>query len=130
MAPGQSRRASSRSDGCTGSLVFGPRGESSKGRRAPHLARASEIGAERRWREMGARSISEAKAYIKFAMRRSIGITATRAEAGLVRERLGLLLSGAGAAAARMSSQKAWNERHNREYAEWAFGRGGRGRGH
>ena len=77
---------------------------------------------------MGARSISDAKAYIKFAMRRSIGITATRAEAGLVRERLGLLLSGADAAAARMSTQKAWNERINQEYEEWSFGRGGRGR--
>ena len=84
-------------------LVVGPRAECS-----PDLHRLvdvmAEVGAVRSWRQMGARSVVEARGVIKTRVRRMIGINAARAGAVLKRERLGIALGGGKAAAGRRSS--------------------------
>ena len=50
------------------------------------------IGAERKWREIGAKSVVDAVPIILRRMRRSIGITAVIAEQHLRATRLGIVL--------------------------------------
>jgi hypothetical protein len=108
-------------------LVIGPRAETSKDVER-FIDKCSEIGAERRWRRMGARSQVEAKAYIKFAMRRSIGVVAARANAKLVRERLGICLGRDGTTGAnRRRRAKYFARKVDQEYFNWAAGAGAEG---
>ena len=95
------------------SLVIGPRGEGSKDiHRLINMT--SEIAAEHRWREMGARSVDEARIVFRGRMRRSIGITAVREAAKLKRERLGIVL-GDGKAA---ETRRRWGAHFSRKMQE------------
>ena len=80
-------------------LAIGPRGEISKDLERLIEATA-KIGAERKWRAMGSRSQREAAAVLKNSMRRRIGVVAVRENARLKRERLAIILSPDGGAAA------------------------------
>lgn len=102
-------------------LVFGPRGESSND--VERLIQLSaEIGADRRWRELGARSKVEAKAFIARTMRESIGITAVRAFAMVKRECLGIMLGNAHAGAARRKTANQFAKELAQDYNSWANG--------
>ena len=59
----------------------------------------AKVGAERKWRIMGARSIPEARAVLKRRITRMVGNFAIRAAARLKREVLGIALGGGNAAA-------------------------------
>ena len=63
-------------------LVVGPRGSASNDLHKL-INDIAEIGAECKWRVMGARSQAEARGVIKGVLRRRIGISATRAAAQL-----------------------------------------------
>ena len=107
--------------GTVRALVFGPRGEVSKD--VERLIRkAAEVGAERRWRLMGARSQQEARAALLFMMRRSIGITAVRANAKMMRERLGLVLGNGAAASKRRRCAKQKERNVDNNYWNWSCG--------
>ena len=102
-------------------LVFGPRGESSKD--VERLIQLSaEIGSDRRWRELGARSKVEAKAFIARKMRESIGITAVRAFAMVKRECLGIALGNSRAGVARRKTANQFAKELAQEYNSWAHG--------
>ena len=102
-------------------LVFGPRGESSKD--VERLIKISaEIGGERRWRDLRARSKVEAKAFIAHRMRRSIGITAIRAFAMVKRECLGIVLGNGTSGAARRKSANLFAKEMRQEYYNWCYG--------
>ena len=74
----------------------------------------AELGAERTWRDMGARSQIEGRASITASLRRSLGITAARSAARLKSDRLGIAL-GDGKAAAR---RRAFSSRFSRSLWE------------
>ena len=78
----------------------------------------STVGAERIWRRMGARSALEAKGVIKNRLRRSIGITATRAAARLKIDRLGIALGDGAKAAQRRGAARAKNRTWGFEYSQ------------
>ena len=102
-------------------LVFGPRGESSKDvERLIQLC--AELGADRRWREIGARSKVQAKAFIAHRMREDIGITAVRAFAMVKRECLGIMLGNSRAGAARRKTANQFAKELAQDYSSWAFG--------
>ena len=102
-------------------LVFGPRGESSKD--VERLISASAaIGGERRWRELGARSAVEAKAFIKYKMREAFGITAIRASAMVKRECLGIVLGNASGGEARRKSANLFRKRMHQDYYSTTLG--------
>ena len=83
------------------------------------------VGAERRWRAIGARSVRGARSVFVSRIRRSIGITAVRAAAKLKRERLQLFLSGGGArAAGRRTAGQARASSMREEYHDHYFGWG------
>jgi hypothetical protein len=90
-------------------LVFGPRGEGSKG---VHflIKNFAELGAERSWRGMGARSQIEGRACITASLRRSLGIAASRSAARLKSDRLGIAL-GDGKAAAKRRAYSSFRAR-------------------
>ena len=108
-------------------FVHGPRGSVSKDL-AKAVSRIAAIGAERKWRSMGARSIQEARPVIQNRIRRSIGITAIIAEQQLRSERLGTALGNGRNAAARRAVSKAkfhsWQEEmSHRDSRSWrSFG--------
>ena len=91
-------------------LVFGPRGSASKAV-GELIKKMAKSGAERRWRQMGARSVIEARGIVTNRMRRSFGITACLAAARLKRERLGFALGDGEAASKRRRAQQFswWN---------------------
>ena len=70
-------------------LVVGPRGSASSGLHKL-IGEIAEMGAERVWRKMGARSVLEARGILVNRIRRGIGIAASRAAATLMIERLGI----------------------------------------
>ena len=72
-------------------LIVGPRGEVSKDL-AWLITQMAKVGAERKWRIMGARSIPEARAVLKRRFTRMLGNFAIRAGARLKREVLGIAL--------------------------------------
>ena len=74
MGPVQARLASFGRLQC---FVVGLRGEISSDLES-FIGRLSEVGAERMWKPMGARSIKEARAVIKARLIRTIGITGER----------------------------------------------------
>jgi len=84
-------------------LVIGPRAECSSGLKGLVTA-MSEVGAEAKWRNMGARSVVGARGVIKNRLRRMIGINAAKANAVLKRERLGIALG---------NGQNAYKRRYN-----------------
>ena len=101
--------------------MFGPRGESSKD--VERLIQLSaELGADRRWREIGARSKVQAKAFIAHRMQESIGITAVRAFAMVKRECLGIMLGNSHAGAARRKTANQFAKELAQDYSSWAFG--------
>ena len=104
------------------SWVVGPRGEGSADVHSL-VQEIAKTAAERRWRAIGTHSISEAKAVIKNRVLRSLGITAVREAAKLIRERLGIVLGGDSSAAVRRSYAKELHVNMRREYAA-SFGRG------
>ena len=90
----------------------------------------ADIGAERNWQKMGARTAAEARATIKGRLRRSIGITAVVAEAMLRSDRLGIALGDGEAAARRRRQAKtkfwSWREemaRRGPPYAGYGWNR-------
>ena len=103
-------------------LVFGARGESSKDV-ARLIKLTATIAAERRWRELGARSVGDARNAIMHSVRRSLGIVAVREAAKLKRERLGIVLGNGSAASERRRGAKRRAQRMHHDYANWAFGR-------
>ena len=125
MGPVETRLAAY---GAINGLVYGMLGETSAS--VDRFVRlTAERGTERRWRRMGARSILEARAAIMFTMRRSIGITATRENAKMIRERLNILLEDGGLAAERNRNNGRFNaKRAQNHYANWAFGEDRAGR--
>lgn len=110
-----------KSYGAIGALVIGPRAEISKD--LDHLiTMASKIGGERLWRSMGSRSQREARAVLKTSMRRRIGVVAARENARLKRERLAILLSpdgGAAAAGRRRASRAYYTFRQEQYFQHW-----------
>ena len=107
-------------------LAIGPRGEISK-----DLERlidvSAKIGAERKWRAMGSRSQREAAAVLKNAMRRRIGVVAVRENARLKRERLAIILSpdgGAAAAGRRAAAYGHFNARDEQDMFHFTGRRG------
>ena len=106
--------------GQTRALVFGPRGECSKDV-LWLINYMAQTGGERRWRDMRARSISEAVACLKTRILRSVGITAVLAAARLKRERFGILLSG-GKAAMKRRKQARGRARSDRDEYDFQFG--------
>ena len=104
------------------SLIVGPRGEGSADVHSL-VQEIAKTAAERRWRAIGTHSIIEAKAVIKNRVLRSLGITAVREAAKLIRERLGIVLGGDSSAAVRRSFAKERHVNMRREYAA-SFGRG------
>ena len=83
---------------------------------------ASKIGGERLWRSMGSRSQREARAVLKTSMRRRIGVVAARENARLKRERLAILLSpdgGAAAAGRRRASRAYYTFRQEQYFQHW-----------
>jgi len=108
-----------RSYGPPRALVIGMRGESSKDVDR-FVRKTAEIGGERKWRRMGARSAREATAAIMHSMRRSIGIVATRVNAIFLRERLGVVLGNSPAASKRRKQAKYQERKMRHNYAHWA----------
>ena len=98
-------------------MAVGPRGSVSKDLDSL-VNLMAEIGAERKWRMMGARSALEARAVIKGRLRRSIGITAVVAEAMLRSDRLGIAIGDGTAASRRRKEAKtrywSWREEMSR----------------
>ncbi len=110
-------------------IVFGPRGEGSSDAHSLVDLIANKA-ANRRWRPMGAKSFVVARDAYKSWAYRSIGITAIRANAELIRTRLGILLGDGAAAASRRHASKDENRRAAEEYeAYFARGPGGHGGG-
>jgi len=104
----------------------GPRGEISKDFES-FIGRLAEVGAERIWKRMGARSIDEAKGVIKVRLTRTIGITGFRGYARLVMDRLGTVLGNGKRAAERRArardAGKEWRDEYDRR--EGPMGAGG-----
>ena len=87
--------------------VAGPRGSVSSGLHRV-IEGIAEIGAERNWRAMGARSVLEARAVLINRVRRGIGIVATRAAARLMIGRLGVARGDGRKAAERRRNAKSY----------------------
>jgi len=96
-------------------LIVGPRGEVSKDM-AWLFTQMAKVGAERKWRIMGARSIPEARAVLKRRITRMVGNFAIRAAARLKREVLGIALGGGNAAAKARAKAKRFHHNLNKEY--------------
>ena len=110
-----------KSYGAIGALVIGPRAEISKDLDSL-ITRAANIGGERLWRSMGSRSIREARGVLKTSMRRRIGVVAARENARLKRERLAIILSpdgGAAAAGRRRASRAYYTFRQEQYFQNW-----------
>lgn len=90
-------------------LVVGAFGETSSDVK-DLIGELATIGAERCWRDMGARSQLEARGLLKAMLRESFGIEAVRGHARLKLDRLGVMSGDAAAAAKR---------RHNARYGWW-----------
>ena len=101
-------------------MVAGPRGSVSNDMHEL-IKEIAEVGAEQKWRTMGARSMEEARGVIKGALKRRIGITAARAAARLIIARAGIVRGDAKAAARRRNNRH--NERRTAE-DEWYFSEG------
>ena len=86
------------------------------------ISLASEIGGERRWRQMGARSVVEAQGFLWNMMRQHIGINVVRECAKLKRERLGAVLGNAYFAHGRRNKNARFHERVRAAYWNWAYG--------
>ena len=102
-------------------LVIGPRAEISEDLDRL-ITLAANTGGERLWRSMGSRSQREARAVLKTAMRRQIGVVAARENARLKRERLAILLSpdgGAAAAGRRRASRAYYTFRQEQYFQHW-----------
>jgi len=101
-----------RSFGRVGGLVVGAYAEASKD--LLNLLRdTATLGAQRCWRDMGARSVDEAAGLLYTKLRRNLGIAAARARARLLIDRVTLVLAGNGARAAaqrRAAGRFAWRE--------------------
>ena len=114
MGPVQARFASFGRLQC---FVVGPRGEISSDLES-FIGRLSEVGAERMWKTMGARSIKEAKAVIKVRLIRTIGITGFRGYARLVMDRLGTVVGDGKKAAERRAKARSagmeWRDEYDR----------------
>ena len=101
-----------RSFGRVGGLVVGAFAEASKDLLSL-LHETAALGAQRSWRDMGARSVDEAAGLLYTKLRRNLGIAAARARARLLIDRVNLALAGNGARAAtqrRAVSRFAWRE--------------------
>ena len=94
-------------------LVVGPRGPASSGLHEL-MVQIAEVGAEISWRAMGARSVLEARSTLINRIRRTIGITASRAAARLMIERLGV---------ARGDGREAAKRRRNADTSHRSFER-------
>ena len=112
-------------------FAYGPRGSVSKDL-AQAVSKIAAIGADRKWRSMGARSIEEAVPVIRNRIRRSMGITAIIAEQQLRAERLGIALGNGRKAAERRAFSRAkfhtWqDEMSYKESQQWSpeMGMGG-----
>jgi hypothetical protein len=113
-------------------LVVGPRGECSDDL-AELLRMIATTAGNRKWRELGATSPVEARAvYLERAFR-AVGITAARANAQMLRERLGIWRSGSAQSAnVNRAEQKRQHDAARDEYASsfgggpWQSGRRGR----
>ena len=78
------------------------------------MVQIAEVGAEISWRAMGARSVLEARSTLINHIRRTIGITASRAAARLMIERLGV---------ARGDGREAAKRRRNADTSHRSFER-------
>ena len=79
-------------------------------------SRLTEVGAERIWKTMGARSIKEAKAVIKVRLIRTIVITGFRGYARLVMDRLGTVIGDGKKAAERRAKARSAGMEWRDEY--------------
>jgi len=110
-------------------IAVGPRGEMSCDAHSLVDTIASKAS-ERKWRRMGARNPIEAKAIVKNFVTRKVGITAVRANAALIADRLGLLQYDGPAASRRRTAAKEADRMAAEEYeAYFARGMGGYGGG-
>ena len=98
-------------------LVVGPSGSMSSDM---HKLKdeIAKVGAERKWQVMGARSQAEARGVIKGALRRRLGITATRAAARLKITRIGIARGNGKAASKR---RKKGRDARRTEAEEWYY---------
>ena len=93
-------------------FVVGSYGESSKDL-LNLLREEAALGAQRCWRDMGARSADEAAGLLYTKLRRNLGIAIVRARARLLIDRVNLILAGNGAREAaqrRASNRFAWRQ--------------------
>ena len=72
--------------------------------------------AEKRWREMGARSVMEAKTVFRTSYRRQIGIALERSSSQLTFDRLNLVLYGPSNDAGRQRAYEAHSQNMEEEY--------------
>ena len=96
-------------------FVFGAFGEVSKDVQK-YTEELAEMGSERTWRDMGARSQMEAKNLIRTMIRESIGIEAVRGNARLLLDRLAVMSGDAAKAKQRREGSRFgwWQRRHLR----------------
>ena len=103
-------------------LVIGPFGEIN-GDFDKLIVELANFGAEGSWRQMGARSLQEARACNRAFLRRSVGICATRQNAQLKERALGMVVGGVQSfkdAYARRAGSKSRADRSNAEYQRYA----------
>ena len=99
-------------------FVFGANGEASDDIHA-WVEELARMGAHRRWRQMGARSMQEAKGLIKKIAIETLGIEAVRGNAKCKLDRLGVALDGGawrkdGAARRREARFHRWEQQDAR----------------
>ena len=104
-------------------LVIGPFGEIN-GDFDKFIVELANFGAEGSWRQMGARSLKEARACNVAFVRRSVGICATRQNAQLKERALGMVVGGVKSfkdAYARRAGSKSRADRSHAEYVRYAM---------
>ena len=104
-------------------FVVGAYGETSTDLK-DYLKELAAIGAERTWRDMGARTETEARGLITGMLHRSIGIAAVRGHARLKLDRLASMQGdAAGAAKRRATGRFNWAQRRNHRASLNGFAR-------
>ena len=108
-------------------FCVGPRGSFSSDLRK-FIKKISLLGAERKWRLMGARSLKEAAGVIKTRITRSLAISAVIQEESLRHDRLGRLLGDDKAATKRRDAARAahwtWRDEFGQRNEPRTDGRG------
>ena len=108
-------------------FVIGAFGEFSKDLN-DFLKHLAKVGAERKWKSMGARSSKEAAQIILSHNRRVLGIEAVRSHAELLLDRLSLHIGGGGIKTAAARRKSSRNAHFSYKEAAWVHHRAGHGR--